>query len=497
MKKILIFIAIIAAFIGCDDVNEMHEKYLQEGSPVYSGKIDSLDCFSGLYRLKASIYPSPDVNRKEFRVYWNNYADSIVFPYDESDINAETGRYEVIIDGFDQQAIEGFTTLVFRNYDVQGNKSREVESNVLIYGDDFRSRLFNQGVSGFDGQYFNLLPRDNMVGLWVEYTKNDDTQNVVEFKGGVESLKMLGIEPDLPDYKSGTSFKYRTLYHLNETDIDSIYVGNPSETASVVFPDPLIIESSTINKYGFAETFDIPIEVYEGETFTSESNQPWCTVVNNNDNGVIEVSVAENITGDPTITSRTATITVSVVGKTGEEFTKEIQIIQSDAIKLDNTKVNWSVVSLSDEAYGETAWGWGTANLWDGSLGEPGYHTNPPQTTPFFFSVNLGQPLLIDGLEIVPRQQHIKNPEVFEVWASNTETEVGVDKESPEWEAAAIAAGWVKLKHVDFTGWTGTDTRTAYIGASEKYQVIRVRVLKNSYAGGHLNLLELSVIGKE
>ncbi len=49
----------------------------------------------------------------------------------------------------------------------------------------------------------------------------------------------------------------------------------------------------------------------------------------------------------------------------------------------------------------------------------------------------------------------------------------------------------------NFTGWTGTDTRTAYIGATEKYQITRIRVLKNSHAGGNLNLLELSVIGEE
>ncbi|MCY4561085.1 MAG: DUF4998 domain-containing protein [Flavobacteriaceae bacterium] len=497
MKKILIFITSVAASIGCDNVNELHEQYLQEGSPVYSGKIDSLDVYSGFYRLKASVYPSPDVNRKEFRVYWNNYADSIVFPYDETYLNSDNGRYEVIIDGFEDKKIEGFTTLVFRNYDVHGNKSRESESNALIYGNDFRSRLFNQGASGFDGKHFNLLSRDNMAGLWVEYTKDDGTQSTLEFKGGVEKLKLLGIDPHLPDYKSGTSFKYRTLYHLNPTDIDPIYAGNPSETAPIVFPDPLIIENNTVHKYGFAETFNIPVQVYEGSAFTSESDQSWCTVVNNNESGVIEVSIAENTASAATIISRTATITVSVVGKTGDDFTKEIQIIQSDATKLDDTKSGWSTVSLSDDSFGETAWGWGTAKLWDGNLGEPGYHTNPAQTTPFFFSVNLGKPLLIDGLEIVPRQRWVKNPEIFEVWASNTETEVGVNKESPDWEVKAIEAGWVKLKHVDFSGWTGTDTRTAYIGATEKYQVIRIRVLKNSSPEGNLNLLELSIIGKE
>ncbi len=489
MKKILILIAIIAAFIGCDNVNEMHEQYLQEGSPVYSGKIDSLDCFSGLYRLKASIYPSPDVNRKEFRVYWNNFADSLVYSYDEAFLNPENGRYEVIIDGFEEKMIEGFTTLTFRNYDMQGNKSRESESNVLIYGNDFKSRLFNQGISGFDGQFLHLLPRDNMVGLWVEYTKNDGTQSVVEFEGGIETLKMLGIDPDLPDFKSGTIISYKTLYHLNSTDIDSIYAGNASESLPIILPDPLIIENNTINKYGFAEMFTIPIEVYEGETFTSVSDQPWCSVVNNNDNGMVEVSITA------TAAPRTATITVSVVGKTGAEFTKEIEVIQNSTLKLDNTKPDWTTVSLSDEPQAYP--GWGTANLWDGSLEEPGFHTNSSQTIPFFLSVNFGKPLLIDGLEIVPRQKFVKNPEVFEVWASNSETEVGVDKESPEWETKAIEAGWVKLKHVDFTGWTGTDTRTAYIGATEKYQIIRIRVLKNSHAGGNLNLLELSVIGEE
>ncbi len=476
-----------------EDVNEKHEKYLREGSPVYAGKIDSLDMYSGLYRVKASVYPSVDVNRKEFRVYWNNFQDSAVYQYDEANLNPENGRYEVIIDGFEQNFIEGFTTLTFRNYDLEGNKSRETESNVLIYGNDFMSGLLNQGVSEFDGQYLNLLPRNNVVGLMVEYTTNENTQSTLEFKGSVEKLKLLGIDPHLPDFKSGTKIKFKTLYHFEESDIDSIYASNFTETAAIVLPDPLIIKKSVYHKYGFAETFNIPVKVYEGETFTAVSDQTWCTVVSNHENGHVEVSIDANASG-----SRTATITVSVDGKTGEDYQKQVQVIQNDAIRLDHTKSNWSTVSLSDESYGETAWGWGTANLWDGNTGEPGYHTNPPQKTPFLFSVNLGSPLLIDGLEIVPRQQHVRNPEIFELWVSNAETEVGVDKHAADWEAKAIEAGWIKLKHVDLSGWTGKETRTAHIGATEKYQYMRIRVLKNSAGdNSHMNLLELSVIGKE
>ncbi|MCE4566413.1 hypothetical protein INQ51_18985 [Maribellus sp. CM-23] len=490
MKRILIFIIIISAFMACEDVNEMHEKYLREGSPIYAGKIDSLSCFSGYYRVKASVFPSIDVNRKEFRIYWNNFNDSVVFSYDASYFNADNGRYEVIVEGFESQKIEGYTTLTFVNFDQQGNKSRKTESTVLIYGDDYATGILNQGSAGFDGQFLNFTHRNNAVGLLAEYTTNEGTQSTVKFNGEVEKLKIIGLDPDLPDFKSGTKVKFKTMYHLEQSDIDSIYAGNFSETDPIVLPDPIIVDS-IVNKYGYAEDFNIPVKVYEGETFASVSDQSWCTITADNESGNIQVSIEENVSG-----SRTATITVNVVGKTGPDFTKEIKVIQSDATKLEDTKSGWTKVSLSDENW-EVVSGWGTENLWNGSLAEPGYHTKAAVPTPLLISVNFGKSLLIDGLEIVPRQRYVKNPEVFEVWVSNTENEVGVDRYSDEWETKAVEAGWAKIKTVDWTGWKGTDTRIAYIGATEKYQYMRIRVLKNSDSGNNLNLLELSIIGKE
>ncbi|MGQ7871450.1 DUF4998 domain-containing protein [Sunxiuqinia sp. sy24] len=491
MNRIVIFIIIIFAFIGCEDVNEKHEQYLLEGSPTYAGKIDSLDCLSGFYRVKASVYPSIDVNRKEFRIYWNNFTDSVVYSYDASYLNLETGRYEVIIDGFDQDMIEGYTTLTFRNYDSQGNKSRETESTVLIYGNDFASGILNQGVSGFDGQYLNFVYRNGAVGLLVEYTTNENTQRTVEFRSTIEKLKIIGLNPDLPDFKSGSRVLYKTLYHFEATDIDSIYAGSFSESDPLILPDPLIVKENFFNKYGYEETFNIPVEVYEGESFTSVSDQPWCSVVDDVESGNIEVSVGENTLG-----SRTATITVSVDGKTGSDFTKEILVVQSDAIRLDHTKAGWSETLLPDD--NSSAWGWTLPHLWDGNNGGAGYHTEDNAMTPILFSIDFGKQLLVDGVEIVPRASNVRNPEIYEVWASDTLGAVGVDRDSPDWEAKSIEAGWVKIKSIDFSGWTDAGIRIAYVGATEKYRYMRIRVLKNSAGSpAPMNIMELSIIGKE
>jgi len=486
---------IISAFIGCENVNELHEQYLREGSPIYAGKIDSLDTYSGLYRIKASVYPSLDVNRDEFRVYWNNFSDSLTFKYDDSYLNTENGRYEVIIDGFEQKMTEGYTTLTFKNFDSQSHQSRETESTVLIYGNDFTSGLLNQRLSGFDGQFLNFVYRDGAVGLMIQYTTNENEERTLEFDGAAEKLKIIGLNTDLPDFKSGSKLSYKTLYHLNPTDIDSIYSSNFSESSPIILPDPVIIEDSVVHKYGFSEDFNLSVEVYEGESFTSVSDQPWCTVSDANVSGNIQVSIEGNATG-----SRTATITVSVDGKTGADFTKEIQIVQSDAVRLNNTKSGWAQTTLSDD--NQTGWGWDIPNLWNGDNGGTGYHTNASLATPYLLSFNFGVPLQIDGVEIAPRAvdniNDRRNPELYEVWASNTVNEVGVDRYSDEWETKAVEAGWVKLKYVDLTGWTGKDIRIGYVGATEKYQYMRIRVLKNS-AGepNYFNIMELSIIGKE
>lgn len=489
MKKLLIFIIIISAFIGCEDVNEKHEQYLREGSPVYAAKIDSLDAYSGLYRVKASILPSLDVNRNEFRVYWNSSSDSVTFKYDDTYLNPENGRYEVIIDNFEDKMTEGFTTLTFINIDNQGNKSREFETTVLIYGDEYASGLLNQGVSGFDGQFLNFVYREGAVGLNVEYTTNQNGQSTLDFEGTVEKLKILGLNPDLPDFKSDSKVIYKTLYHFNPTDIDSIYPSDFSESSTIVLPDPLIIESEHVHKYGFGDAFNYKVEVYEGESFTSVSDQSWCTVTDDNESGNIQVSIDENAIG-----SRTATITVSVDGKTGDLYTKSFQISQSDATRLNHTKSGWSETGLEEET---DAYGWVLSNLWNGNTGGTGYHTNK-LATPILFSVNFGQPLQVDGIELFPRASRVRNPEIYEVWVSNTMNEVGVDRYSDEWEAKAVEAGWMKIKTVDLTGWNDAGSRIGYVGAAQKYQYMRVRVLKGSNdAVDYISLMEMNIIGYE
>ena len=70
---------------SCTDMNDLTDKYLDEGEIVYAAKVDSVGVRAGENRIQLDIYVKAQ-RVENLRVYWNNYEDSV-----DVEIGGKTG----------------------------------------------------------------------------------------------------------------------------------------------------------------------------------------------------------------------------------------------------------------------------------------------------------------------------------------------------------------------------------------------------------------------
>ncbi|MCL3780773.1 hypothetical protein EMN47_10305 [Prolixibacteraceae bacterium JC049] len=487
---IYIILVFLICFIACEDANEKHEKYLEIGSPVFAGKVDSLDTYPGFYRTKILFYPSVDVNKKEARIYWDNFKDSVVVPYVEEYQSDKPGWYEVTVgeaQGFASNNFEGYRTFFIKNYDVKGNHSKTGELIVQIYGNDFAEALSNQAFSGFDGQNINLGAKEYVSGAVIEYTANDNTTITKYFTEPVTSLKLIGTDLDLPNFKSGTILRYKSVYKFNDTDLDEVTVGHWSTSSIIILPPQLVIKQTNIvDCDASASEHSVTVKVWEGEDWEASCSADWVSLEKNESTGRLNVSLYENNTG----VRRTAEIQVNVVGKSGEDFVKTVSVDQGTSVIYGKT--NWVELELADNSGSD--YGWTPAHLWNNSAGGTGYHSANSDRAPYLVSINLGAPVSMEYFRIYPRSAHGRAAVRWEVWASNTANEVGVANNAENWEAKAIETGWVKIASCYDDNHASFNPVSARITDQTPYQYIRYRVLENSKQNSAYNLMEVDVM---
>ena len=104
-KKIINFAGALLALtlaVSCDNMNDVHQKYIDAGERVYLGKTDSLTAFSEIGQVKLVWYVNADPNIENTVIYWNTRRDSVIHPFvrtwdgiqkDSAIIELEEGEY--------------------------------------------------------------------------------------------------------------------------------------------------------------------------------------------------------------------------------------------------------------------------------------------------------------------------------------------------------------------------------------------------------------------
>ena len=161
IKNILLYLGALLLFLNysCSKMNDLHEKYLQEGERVYVAQPDTVKAISGANRILLKYWLS-DPKVAKMKIYWSNHSDSLL-----TDVTATTHDKpnEIIIANLKP----GNYTFRIVTY----NKNLEHPSIPLdvvaeVYSDSYMSRLFPRQI-----KYANYISADS---VYVYFSKSTD-----------------------------------------------------------------------------------------------------------------------------------------------------------------------------------------------------------------------------------------------------------------------------------------------------------------------------------
>lgn len=115
---------------SCSDINNMHQKWLDEGETIYVGKLDSLKGNGGFYRVQ--IYGETRYARSAEKciVRWEGNEKEFLM----SDI-ASDGIAKILLEDLE----EGNHRFFITTYDKEGNRSIVEECFAQVYGEEYQA----------------------------------------------------------------------------------------------------------------------------------------------------------------------------------------------------------------------------------------------------------------------------------------------------------------------------------------------------------------------
>ncbi|QJB39989.1 DUF4998 domain-containing protein [Chitinophaga oryzae] len=220
--------AMVLLLTACSKMDDTYRQFLDGGEIIYTGKVDFLEVFPGKNRVLLSWYLVSDPKITMCRVYWNQRRDSTEVAVKRT---GGTDTIRLILD----KLPENIYTFQVYTYDNAGHSSVKEEAIGNAYGDAYISTLSNRPVRAakYDAakneatiwwfgvnnqvQYVEVL-YTNSAGMETKVVQRADSvpenpRDPLEFRA---SLK-------LPDYKAGTSFRFRTAYKPVKIAIDTFY----------------------------------------------------------------------------------------------------------------------------------------------------------------------------------------------------------------------------------------------------------------------------------
>ncbi len=224
ISKLILTLVVIGTIFACRKADD-YKKYIEGGEISYPGKLDSVNVMSGDNRvlLKGLFLADPKVVL--CKIFWNNFKDSLVIP-----VNKKNTVDSLSI--FVPNVSEGVQSFNIYTYDKAGNRSVAVNKVGISYGDRYKASLSNRGVfsavKGTDGNAtIQWLGMDKLTGVFtteLQYTNSSNT--LVTVRTPIDSTRTI-----LKNYKSGSTFKYRTLFLPDTNCIDTFKVAYSANLA--------------------------------------------------------------------------------------------------------------------------------------------------------------------------------------------------------------------------------------------------------------------------
>lgn len=215
MKIIIILALALSMFVSCDEMNDLHQKYLDEGEVVYIGQADSVTARDGYKRIEVKWEINSDPKITSCRIYWNSRRDSVIVPVDLS-----TSTPSAIISPLK----EGRYNFELVQWGGDGNHSLTTYVSGRVYGDEYRNSLAPQGISEISSIVtpsdkdvtIKWAGQEKCIGMKMTYTNTSD-QLATQMTWTSSGLSTL-----ITDAKLGSKFTYESFYHPSENALDTV-----------------------------------------------------------------------------------------------------------------------------------------------------------------------------------------------------------------------------------------------------------------------------------
>ncbi|WP_114781865.1 DUF4998 domain-containing protein [Botryobacter ruber] len=251
------------------ELDPAHEEFLNRDEVVYVGKPEALTSYAGNHRNKLSWLLVSDTKINKAKIYWNNPAlaegdtpiegqrnpgrDSLIIDIDRT---AGTQAMDIVID----RLREGVYTFEVYTFDKDKNSSIRTEAIGEVYGNTYQSSISNRPLNR--AEYF---PKTKKVALsWfgvsqqavimdVEYTDisgAQKTMHITKVPDPKDSRKPhLFVESDtIPNFKAGTTFRFRTGYLPAPAAIDTFYTAYTEVETEEPYEEPPVPENLALGK---------------------------------------------------------------------------------------------------------------------------------------------------------------------------------------------------------------------------------------------------------
>ena len=214
---ILALMTMASGFVSCDKQDDTYRQYVVNGGYNYPAKPIDVTFCSGYNRVGLKWAEPLDPAVRRVKVYWDNYADSVVLDYNTT----VDGYVNVVIDKLEERSY----SFDIVNFDKDGNRSLATEVTVAPYGDGWLATHAERRLSWaqMDGDKAVITmgtPMDEMIATKFRY-RNTSGQ-------WIESEEILPageFQIALPDALKGKLLEYKSAY-CPKAGIDTVWNQN-------------------------------------------------------------------------------------------------------------------------------------------------------------------------------------------------------------------------------------------------------------------------------
>lgn len=210
--------AILAVgFSACSEMDD-YKDYVKDGEITYTGKIEDVEVHPGHNRILLTGLLKSDPKITAVKLYWNSKDDSLITPINRT---AAVDTVSLLLVNME----ENVHNFIFYTVDDQGNLSIPKNQTGKVYGDRYLASLNNRLIESAEMTDTGVLVNwaeagylDGLIATEVLYTDENDNQLSAFQDANSEESAMI-----LKEYKSGTTFSYRSLFMPDTMAIDTFY----------------------------------------------------------------------------------------------------------------------------------------------------------------------------------------------------------------------------------------------------------------------------------